>query len=198
MGDKAIITPSNSVVTDFKELENVAVKTNNGTAVFVRDLATVANGADVTTGYALINGKRSVYIPVTKRADVSTWDVVQSIKKALPDMQAAIPDDIKVSYEFDQSGYVINSLNSLLFESLLGALLTGLMVGLFLKDIRSAVVVVINIPLSLLTLRLISTSVPDRANDQYYDLRRPRAGSRYPGGRIHRHDGKYSSSFRNG
>lgn len=151
VGDKSIITPSNSVVDNFKELENVTIKNVDGTSVLVRDLATVDNGADVTTGYALINGKRSIYIPVTKRADASTWDVVQAIKKALPDMQSAIPEDIKVSYEFDQSGYVINSLKSLLFEGLLGALLTGLMVLLFLRDIRSAVIVVINIPLALLT-----------------------------------------------
>ena len=151
MGDKSFITPSNSVVDNFKELENVAVRTVDHTPVFVRDVATVVNGADVTTGYALINGKRSVYIPVTKRADASTWDVVQSIRKALPDMQAAIPNDIKVSYEFDQSGYVINSLRSLLFEGLLGALLTGLMVWLFLRDLRSALIVIINIPLALLT-----------------------------------------------
>src|SRR5215207_6266459 len=151
VGDKTIITSSNSVVDNFKELETVLVKNVNGTPVYVRDVATVENGADVTTGYALINGKRSVYIPVTKRADASTWDVVQQIKKALPDMQAAIPEDIKVSYEFDQSGYVINSLRSLLFEGLLGAVLTGLMVLLFLRDIRSAIIVIINIPLALLT-----------------------------------------------
>ncbi|NJE06906.1 efflux RND transporter permease subunit, partial [Thermococcus sp. M36] len=66
--DKSLITPSNSVVDDFKELENVAVKNVNGTVVFVRDVATVNNGADIVAGYALINGKRSVYIPVTKRA----------------------------------------------------------------------------------------------------------------------------------
>lgn len=150
-GDKAVITPSNSVADDFKELENVAVKNENGTAVFVRDVATVNNGADITTGYALVNGKRTVYIPVTKRADASTWDVVQAIKKALPEMQAAIPDDIKVSYEFDQSGYVSNSLRSVLFEGLIGALLTGLMVLLFLKDLRSALIIVITIPLALLT-----------------------------------------------
>ncbi|HWB27674.1 MAG TPA: efflux RND transporter permease subunit [Chitinophagaceae bacterium] len=150
MGDKSFITPSNGVVDNFKELENIAVRTVDHTPVFLRDLATVVNGADVTTGYALINGKRSVYIPVTKRADASTWDVVQAIRKALPDMQAAIPADIKVSYEFDQSGYVINSLRSLLFEGLLGALLTGLMVWLFLRDLRSALIVIINIPLALL------------------------------------------------
>src|SRR5215204_5374154 len=151
VGDKTIITSSNSVVDNFKELENVSVKQSNGTAIFVRDVATVDNGADVTTGYALINGKRSVYIPVTKRADASTWNVVQQIKKNLPAMQAAIPEDIKVSYEFDQSGYVANSLKSLLFEGLLGAILTGLMVWLFLRDFRSAVIVIINIPLALLT-----------------------------------------------
>jgi multidrug efflux pump subunit AcrB len=151
VNDKAIITSSNSVVDNFKELENVTVRNSNGTPVLVRDLATVDNGADITAGYALINGKRSVYIPVTKRADASTWDVVQAVKKAIPDMQAAIPDDIKVSYEFDQSGYVINSLKSLLFESLLGALLTGLMVLLFLRDIRSAAIVIITIPLAMLT-----------------------------------------------
>lgn len=149
--DQMVITASNSIVDNFNELENVTVKAAEGTPILVRDLATVTNGADVTTGYALVNGKRSVYIPVTKRADASTWDVVKSIKKSLPDMQAAIPADIKVSYEFDQSGYVINSLKSLLFEGLLGAVLTGLMVLLFLRDWRSAVIVVINIPLALLT-----------------------------------------------
>src|SRR5580765_4916396 len=151
MGNNNYITPSNSVVDNFKELENVVVKKADQTTVFVRDLATVNNGADVTTGYALVNGKRSVYIPVTKRADASTLDVVQSIRKALPEMQAAIPDDIKISYAFDQSGYVTNSLQNLLIEGLLGALLTGLMVGLFLKDLRSALIVIINIPLSMLT-----------------------------------------------
>ncbi len=88
---------------------------------------------------------------VTKRADAATWDVVQRVKAALPDMQAAVPEDIKVTYAFDQSGYVINSLKSLMTEGLLGALLTGLMVLLFLRDIRGAFIVVITIPLALLS-----------------------------------------------
>ena len=88
---------------------------------------------------------------VTKRSDASTWDVVQRVKAALPDMQAAVPSDIKVSYEFDQSDYVINSVKSLSFEGALGAILTGLMVLLFLGDRRSALIVVLTIPLALLT-----------------------------------------------
>jgi multidrug efflux pump subunit AcrB len=151
VGDFTLITPSNSVVDNFKELESIPLISGTGASIYVRDVASVDNGADITSGYALINGKRSVYIPVTKRADASTWDVVKNIKKALPEMQAAVPDDIKVSYELDQSGYVINSLRSLLFEGALGAILTGLMVLLFLGDRRSALIVVLTIPLALLS-----------------------------------------------
>jgi multidrug efflux pump subunit AcrB len=151
VGDQMLITPQNTVVKNISELENIPIYAKNGATVYVKDVATVENGTDITSGYALINGKRSVYIPVTKRSDAATWDVVKRIKAALPDMQAAIPADIKVSYEFDQSGYVINSLKSLITEGLLGAILTGLMVLLFLKDRRSALIVVMTIPLALLS-----------------------------------------------
>jgi multidrug efflux pump subunit AcrB len=151
IGDSTYITPQNSVIESLQDLQNTPLQLGSGTSVYMKDIATVTLGSDVTTSYALINGKRSVYIPVTKRADASTWDVVQRVKAAIPDMQAAIPDDIKVSYEFDQSGYVINSLKSLLFEGGLGAILTGLMVLLFLGDRRGALIVVMTIPLALLT-----------------------------------------------
>jgi multidrug efflux pump subunit AcrB len=151
VGDQTLITPQNTVVENIQELANIPIKPGSGAAVYVHDVATVDNGADVTSGYALINGKRSVYIPVTKRADASTWEVVQKVKAALPDMQSAIPPDIKVSYEFDQSGYVINSIRSLATEGILGAILTGLMVLLFLRDWRGSLIVVLTIPLALLS-----------------------------------------------
>lgn len=151
IGDEALITSQNTVVENVKELEDVPVRSVGGISIYIRDIGSVSIGSDVTTSFALVNGKRTVYIPVTKRADASTWDVVKRVKAALPDMQAAIPDDIKVTYEFDQSGYVINSLKSLVFEGGLGIILTGLMVLLFLRDKRSALIVVLSIPLSLLT-----------------------------------------------
>jgi len=151
VGDETLITSQNTVVENIKELENVPLKIGAGPSVYIRDIATVELGSDVTTSYALVNGKRSVYIPVTKRSTASTWDVVQRVKAALPDMQAAVPEDIKVTYEFDQSGYVINSIKSLLFEGSLGAILAGLMVLLFLGSRRSALIVVLTIPLALLT-----------------------------------------------
>jgi len=163
VGDQTLVTPQNTVVDNIDDLGGIPLKTGSGPQIYVHDVATVANGADITSGYALINGKRSVYIPVTKRADASTWDVVQKVKAALPDMQAAIPPDIKVSYEFDQSGYVINSLKSLATEGALGAILTGLMVLLFLRDWRGSLIVVLTIPLALLSalicLKLFGQSI---------------------------------------
>jgi multidrug efflux pump subunit AcrB len=161
--DKIYMTPENTVVEDIREFENIPLKTGSGTSVYVHDLATVSTGADITSGYALINGKRSVYIPVTKRADASTWDVVQKVKAALPDMQAAIPQDIHISYAFDQSIYVLNALESLTTEGILGALLTGFMVLLFLRDWRGAFIVVLTIPLAVLSalifLKLLGQSI---------------------------------------
>lgn len=149
VGDQTLITPQNSVVEKVNDLESIPLTKGQGANVYLRDVASVEVGDDVTTAYALINGVRSVYIPVTKRADASTWEVVKIVKAALPDMQEAVPEDITVSYEFDQSGYVINALKSVLFEGALGAILTGVMVLLFLRDARGALIVVLTIPVAL-------------------------------------------------
>jgi multidrug efflux pump subunit AcrB len=151
IGDETVLSPLNTQVENYRDLADVPLSMGPGPAVFIRDIARVELGADVTTSYALINGKRSVYIPVTKRSTAATWEVVKNVKKALPEMQAAVPEDIRVSFEFDQSGYVLDSLRSLLFEGAAGALLTGLMVLLLLGDRRSAVIVILTIPLALLT-----------------------------------------------
>jgi len=151
IGDKALLAPTNAVVPDIKMLEDIPITPGKGASVYVRDVGWVENSTDILSGYALVNGKRAVYIPVTKRPDASTWSVVQAVKTALPSMQDAIPSDISVAYEFDQSGYVRNALSGLLFEGALGALLTGLMIYLFLRDARSALIVVITIPVAILS-----------------------------------------------
>jgi len=143
-------TTINTLEKKSDDFGNIPVKTVNGTPVFVKDVARVADAADVTVDYALINGKRSVYIPVIKTADASTWSVVQDLKKKIPEMQSLLPDDVKISYEFDQSVFVANAVKSLMTEGGLGALLTGLMVLLFLRDLRSSLIVVITIPVSIL------------------------------------------------
>jgi multidrug efflux pump subunit AcrB len=143
-------TTINSLVKHADEFGDIPIKTKDGVSVFIKDVARVADASDVTVDYALINGKRSVYIPVVKTADASTWSVVQGLKSKLGEMQSLLPDDVKVSYEFDQSVFVVNAVKSLMTEGGLGALLTGLMVLLFLRDLRSSLIVVITIPISIL------------------------------------------------
>jgi multidrug efflux pump subunit AcrB len=149
-GDLNRLSPINSVVTDPQELLNLPIRKGAGPTVFLNDIATVDDSTDVLTGYALVNGHRTVYIPVTKRADASTLDVVARVKKELPKFQALVPEDIKVNFEFDQSTYVKNAISGLALEAGLGALLTGLMIFLFLRDVRSALIVVTTIPSALL------------------------------------------------
>ncbi|MBN8823388.1 MULTISPECIES: efflux RND transporter permease subunit [unclassified Spirosoma] len=151
IGDKALMTPVNSLVKRPEDFLNIPIRIGTGPTVFVRDIGTVEDAADVTVSYALVNGRRAVYIPVVKKSDASTLDVVNNIRKAMPELQAAVPEDVKISYEFDQSVYVTNALKSLVTEGVLGAILTGLMVLLFLRDWRSVIIVVLTIPISILS-----------------------------------------------
>jgi multidrug efflux pump subunit AcrB len=149
LGDSYPMVPLNSVVSDIKELLRVPIRTGTYPTVFLRDIGVVEDSTDLPTGYALVNGRRTVYIQVTKRADASTIAVVDAVRANLQRFQSVLPPDVKVSYEFDQSGYVRRAIRSLVYEGGLGALLTGLMVLLFLRDWRSSLIVVANIPLAL-------------------------------------------------
>ncbi|PYF74981.1 multidrug efflux pump subunit AcrB [Pedobacter nutrimenti] len=150
MGNTMFVTTMNSLVKKADEFKDIPVTVKNGIPVLIKDIARVSDAADITVDYALINGKRSVYIPAVKTADASTWSVVQTLKSKLPEMQSLLPPDVKISYEFDQSVFVVNAVKSLITEGALGALLTGLMVLLFLRDLRSSLIVVITIPVSIL------------------------------------------------
>src|ERR1700746_213914 len=150
IGDLMPMVPVNSVVVDCKGLSNIPVRSQGTQTIFIRDVGSVEDGADIQTGYALVDGRRTVYIPVTKRADASTLAVVQAVKANLPRFQSVLPDDVEVSYQFDQSPYVTRAIQGLFIEGALGAVLTGLMVLLFLRDWRSSLVVVLNIPLASL------------------------------------------------
>lgn len=150
-GDLNRMTPINSVVSDISDLLQLPIRQRAGPTVYLRDVGTVEDSTDILTCYALVDGRRSVYIPVTKRPDASTLDVVARVKSELPKFQKLVPEDIKIKFEFDQSGYVKDSISGLVVEGLLGALLTGLMVLLFLRDWRSALIVVTTIPFALLS-----------------------------------------------
>ncbi|MFB3825695.1 MAG: efflux RND transporter permease subunit [Bryobacteraceae bacterium] len=146
-----IATTNASLGGNLQELGSTPIRTGSGPTVYLRDIGVVENGTDIITGYAHVNGRRTVYIPVTKRADASTLDVIHRVRAALPAMRAAAPEDVQIRLEFDQSGYVVNAIRNLVSEGLVGAVLTGLMVILFLRDWRSSFIVVMTIPFALLS-----------------------------------------------
>jgi multidrug efflux pump subunit AcrB len=150
MGDEARSAPVNSIVRNIDELLEIPLRPGAGASVFLRDVGTVQDTMDILAGYALVDGRRSVYLPVVKRADASTLDVVGEVRRALPQMRALVPEDITVDFQFDQSAYVTSAIRALTTEGILGAILTGLAVLLFLRDLRGAAIVVATIPLALL------------------------------------------------
>src|SRR5262249_52311695 len=127
IGDLTRISPVNSVVSNINDLLELPIRTGAGPTVYMRDIGSVSDSTDIPTAYALVNGRRAVYIPVTKRPSASTLAVVNEVKANLARFQALVPDDITVSYELDQSGNVSGSLQSVVREAMLGALLTGVM-----------------------------------------------------------------------
>jgi multidrug efflux pump subunit AcrB len=151
IGDYNYLSPTNTTIKKIADFGDIPLYKTGIQTVFLHDVATVEDGADITQGYALINGKRSVYLPITKSATASTWEVVQNLKKALPRFQALLPDDVKLSFVFDQSVYVINAVKSLAEEGAIGAVLTGLMVLLFLGDRRGALIVILTIPTCIIS-----------------------------------------------
>ena len=163
VNDINYLTPTNNTIKEVADFGNIPIFKVGVDNVYIRDVATVKDGADITTGYALINGTRSVYINIAKSGNASTWEVVKNLKKAIPAIQNNLPDDVTISYEFDQSVYVINAVKSLITEGVLGAVLTGLMVLLFLNDKRAALIVVLTIPISIISgvlfLKLFGQSI---------------------------------------
>jgi multidrug efflux pump subunit AcrB len=153
VGDKYPIVPVNSIVRDPKELESLPVRMGER-MVYLRDVGYVEDSADAPVGYTLVNGRRAVYILATKRADASTLSVINNIKRALPRMKDALGaegEGIDVRFEFDQSPHVTRAVAAVATEGMLGAVLIGLMILLFLQDWRSSLIVVLNIPLALMS-----------------------------------------------
>jgi multidrug efflux pump subunit AcrB len=150
IGTTNALVTSDSTVTQINDLLDIPLHPGPGASVYLRDVGSVKDTSDVLAGYALLNGQRTIYIPVTKRPDASTITVVNEVRQSIERFQSLIPQDIKITYEFDQSQYVRAALLSVLREGLIGAGLTGLMIFLFLGDWRSSLIVVITIPFALL------------------------------------------------
>ncbi len=132
-----------------KPMENIVVKVVNGDPIRISDIGKVEDSYQEQTEVLRVDGRNGVILRVQKSPDANTVQVVQAVMKALPHLQG-VPTSVKSSVAFDQSTYIKQSISGLEQEAAMGALLAVLVILLFLRDFRSALVIFTAIPLSIL------------------------------------------------
>ena len=131
-------------------LNDLPIRQVNGATVYVRDVAFVHEGAAVQQNIVRENGRRTAFVPILKSGGASTLDVIEDIKKALPNVLANAPEGLNLKLLFDQSFFVRASIKGVVIEACIAAALTGLMILLFLGSWRSTLIIALSIPLSIL------------------------------------------------
>ncbi|GAA0532871.1 CzcA family heavy metal efflux pump [Rhizomicrobium palustre] len=140
----------NNAAQTIDDLNNLPMKAVNGTVVYLRDVGQVRDGSPPQQSLVHVNGQRAVLTTVLKTGSASTLDVVQGIKNALPKVLESLPDAFKVTALNDQSLFVTAAISGVVREGLIAALLTSLMILLFLGSWRSTVIIATSIPLAIL------------------------------------------------
>jgi multidrug efflux pump subunit AcrB len=141
----------NSSLPSIGEFNNLPIKTVNGATIYMKDVATVHDGFVPQTNIVRTNGTRGVLLTVTRNGRASTLAVVNAVKDTLPRVMSTVTQDLKLSIFGDQSLFVRAAIGGVVRETLMAALLTGLVILLFLGSWRSTLIVCISIPLSILT-----------------------------------------------
>jgi multidrug efflux pump subunit AcrB len=142
---------SNSMFEFVQNMDEIPLRSTQGNAAYMRDVAHATDSAFIQTNVVRVNGRRQVYVPVYRQLGSSTLDVVGNLKKTLPDMQSRLSkSDVNLSLVMDQSVYVRTSIWALAQEGALGAILCSLVILIFLGQWRMTLIAVTTIPLSVL------------------------------------------------
>ncbi|WP_243039890.1 efflux RND transporter permease subunit [Dyella sedimenti] len=132
-------------------LNQLPVKTVRGATITLGDVAHVRDGAAPQTNIVRVDGHRAVLMPALKVGDASTLAVVAGIRRLMPLVKESVPDTLKVSLLSDQSTFVKSAITSVAREGIIAALLTSVMILVFLGSWRSTVIIAVSIPLAILS-----------------------------------------------
>jgi multidrug efflux pump subunit AcrB len=145
------VLDSNSMYRNISEMGDIPLRYENGRAVFLRDVATPTDANYIQTNVVRVNGKREVYIPVYRQLGASTLAVVTSLKAALKGMEERVTKaGISLKPVMDQSVYVRKSIEALVQEGVLGAILCSLVILLFLGQLRMTAIAIMTLPISVM------------------------------------------------
>jgi multidrug efflux pump subunit AcrB len=154
----------NSSPKTVAELNDLPIRTVGNTTTWIRDVANVRDGSTPQTNIVRRDGQRGSLLTVMKVGDVSTLDIVQQVRDALPRISASLPPALKIEPLFDQSVFVRASVNGVIREAVIAACLTALMILLFLGSWRSTLIIAISIPLSILTSICVLSAMGETIN----------------------------------
>src|SRR5713101_3151659 len=146
------------------ELNDLPVKTINGTTIYMKDVAHVRDGFSPQTNIVLSNGQRGVLMSIYKTGGASTLDIVDRVKKMLDYNKGSLPEGLHISTFFDQSLYVRASIQGVIREAIIAACLTAIMILLFLGNWKSTLIIAISIPLSILVSILCLSALGQTIN----------------------------------
>src|SRR6202049_411319 len=145
-------------------LNQIPVKVVSGGTIYIQDVAHVRDGYAVQQNIVRQDGQRGVLLAVQKSGNASTLSIVSAIYNALPEIKATLPSQLVITPQFDQSLFVRASLQGVVREAGIAALLTSLMILMFLGSWRSTLIIAISIPLSILTSLLVLSALGQTIN----------------------------------
>jgi multidrug efflux pump subunit AcrB len=150
MGALEYFIKLNASPNQIEDLNNLPIRTRNGTVTYVRDVAHVRDGYSPQTSMVRLEGRRAVLMSVLKTGKASTIDIINSINQKLPQIRASLPSNLKIEALSDQSVFVRGAISGVVREAVIAGALTGLLILLFLGSWRSTLIITISIPLSIL------------------------------------------------
>ena len=172
---------TNSAPSTIQGINDLPIKSVNGSMVYIHDVAHVRDGFPPQTNIVRVDGQRASLLSVIKTGNASTLDIVAGIRKQLPALMTQLPPELRITPLGDQSIFVRGSINGVVREALIAACLTAIMILLFLGSIRSTLIIAVSIPLSILC-SLIMLRLRAGRDHQHHDAGRTGPGGRHPGG----------------
>jgi multidrug efflux pump subunit AcrB len=146
------------------ELNDLPVKSVNGTTIYVRDVAQVRDGFQPQQNVVRQDGVRGALLTILKSGAGSTLDVVRRVKAAMPRIISGLPPELKIREFADQSLFVRAAIDGVVKEAVIAASLTAIMILLFLGSWRSTVIIALSIPLSVLSSIAIISALGETLN----------------------------------
>lgn len=149
-GDINFAIDAKGMIIKVEDFNEIVIAYKEGKAVTIKDIGYASDASMIQTNIARVDGREQVYLPIFKRPGANTIESVEGVKRALPEMKRRMPDDVNLQVIFDQSSYVRNAISGLTYTGLGGLVLVIIVLLVFLGNVRSALIVAISLPLSVL------------------------------------------------